>query len=94
MLEAGKRRGIPPRPGSVSKVENLIEDSQLGHPDLPEASLGATCNRLNINNIIPVLLLNLLSPCEPFPDFDNGSPDLQIWWKERLEQALFVAHEH
>ena len=28
------------------------------------------------------------------PDFDNGSPDLQIGRKEGLEQALFVAHEH
>ena len=28
------------------------------------------------------------------PDFDNGSPDLQIGRKEGSEQALFVAHEH
>ena len=49
---------------TVSKVENLIFDTRLGHPDLPEASLGATRSRLNINVLTPVLLLNLLSSCE------------------------------
>ena len=48
----------------MSKVENLIFDPRLGHPDLPEASLGATCSRLNINALNSALLLNLLSFCE------------------------------
>ena len=48
----------------MSKVEKLIFDPRLGHPDLPEASLGATCSRLNVNALNPALLLNLLSSCE------------------------------
>ena len=51
----------------MSKVENLIFDPRLGHPDLPEASLGATRSRLNINSLNPVLLLNLLFHSAPLP---------------------------